>query len=240
MMVKTNISLFFWIQKKIFSPQHHLTYDYNSHLWNKLDHLRYASIFAKSNTSCPLGELWKLVLYLWSLLHWWTWFIASLWRSFRSHLARKMEKHSREYSVIDLQCHLHFTMKSHCPHFTNQSPGSELHHLAESVEQSDTQTTFQSLTAPITLSIHALNYWYYFLVLVWVCSIFEAASCSLISSTYFTWHWFSFISRSVISQLWLYSTNPIYFYNEIPCWISVFPMYRRLIPLGIKSGFVCI
>ena len=56
--------------------------------------------------------------------------------------------------------------KSHCPHFTSKNPRSELHRLVESIQLSwYLDHTFQSLIASITLSTHALNYWYYSLVL---------------------------------------------------------------------------
>ena len=54
--------------------------------------------------------------------------------------------------------------KSHCPHFTSKR--SELHHLVKSIQLSwYLDHTFQPLIASITWSTHALNYWYYSLVL---------------------------------------------------------------------------
>ena len=57
MMVKANVTLF-WTLEHL--HQHHLVYDLDSHHLNKIENLRYTSILAKSNTSCP----WESTCYI--------------------------------------------------------------------------------------------------------------------------------------------------------------------------------
>ena len=134
-----------------------------------------------------------------------------------------------------LQCHessVSPLCKSYCPHFTSKSPRSELHHLVESVQLSwYLDHTFQSLIASITLSTHALNYWYYFLVL------------ALILRSSFLLTDFQYIHYMALVFFYLHLTDkptvtafhpPHLLSHGKPCRISIFPINRRLIPLDIK------
>ena len=130
--------------------------------------------------------------------------------------------------------------KSHCPHFTNQSPRSELHHLVESVELSwYLDHIFQSLIASVTFSCHALNFCFYTLVLALILQ--SISTCSLLRDFYY-------IPVMALALLYLHFSDkptvtafhPHHLLSHgKPCRIFSFPM-SRLIPLGIKSGFVCI
>ena len=110
MMVKTNINLF-WGHWNIFT-QYHVAYDHNSHHWNKIENLRHNSILAKSNTSCPLessGSLWYICKAFYIDGH------ASLPHYESSGLTwpGKWKKHSTDYSVMSLQCHLCARVTAH-------------------------------------------------------------------------------------------------------------------------------